>query len=211
MYDPRFPEYPTEIGMENWTKTLMKKDQKWFVMFTGKNCLDCKLAATDLTRLVRWAEVNESEVKIGRVDCEYSSHVCRNFDVDEYPSVLYFEAGVSFHYQGELSLDSMSTYLQSLNDKSAQPVIWFESNHESVSENERRAHFEEMASKEQPSLFDQFFRTPIVYSFNTLGLDHWSKTSKKFVFTVFVLVPAGISALWFFLFVCGFNEKYHFD
>lgn len=48
----------------------MKKDQTWFVMFTNKYCLDCKVVATDLTRLVRWAELDEREVNIGRVDCD---------------------------------------------------------------------------------------------------------------------------------------------
>lgn len=127
----------------------------------------------------------------------------------EFPTVLYFAEGVSFHYQGELKLEAMSEYLESLrNPESAKPIVWFESNHEKVTENERRAHFEEMASKEPPSYFDQAFRTVIVKSFNILGLDHWSKTSKKFVFSLFALVPAGITVLWFFLFTCGYNDKY---
>ena len=93
----------------------MPEDGGWLVLFHTEWCGHCdKLMPIwdELAELHR-QEMGAGQLRVASVDCEADSDLCLRFQINTYPTILYFPsalAGESIQYLGRRTVDGFERF-----------------------------------------------------------------------------------------------------
>ncbi|KAJ8961632.1 hypothetical protein NQ314_005884 [Rhamnusium bicolor] len=100
-----------KYNTENFSDQVSKKNH--FVMFYAPWCGHCQRLAPTWEQLAEMLNEDDSNIKIGKVDCTTDSKVCSEQDVTGYPTLKFFKEGDSegVKFRGTRDLPSLTTFI----------------------------------------------------------------------------------------------------
>lgn len=74
---------------------ILDDSQAWFVNFYSPNCHHCHELAPTWRKL---AQELEGVIRLAAINCEEDYLLCHQLRIEAYPTLLYYEKEVGFHY-----------------------------------------------------------------------------------------------------------------
>eukprot|EP01089_Gocevia_fonbrunei_P008768 TRINITY_DN2051_c0_g1_i2.p1 TRINITY_DN2051_c0_g1~~TRINITY_DN2051_c0_g1_i2.p1 ORF type:complete len:231 (-),score=53.83 TRINITY_DN2051_c0_g1_i2:104-796(-) len=96
---------------ENTTSVLTGEKGPWFIKFYAPWCGHCKRMAGTWDE---FATKTKGTYGVGKVDCTVNRGVCSRFGVRGYPTILFFQNGKYFDFDGKRELEAFESFPSNL-------------------------------------------------------------------------------------------------